>query len=353
MSKESNLTLGDVAKLLGVSRTTMSNAYNRPDQLSERLREEIIERARSLGYHGPNPAGRLLRTGKTKSIGLLFYDRFSRVFEDEFAVQLIKGITAELEIHGVSLLMVPTMTTDDEINNALGALVDGFIVFTDNQEANPVLEMIRSRGLPLVSIDNRYGNAPMVGVDDYAGAKQAANQVIKAGHEKVIILSLAFSRNSDRGFIELERIDRQSDITAVRRAMGYRRSFDDAGVDYRFYEISDSDFNMPAMVDIADEVLDNLCGATVVLCMADHLALQLIRAAHRRGLKVPEDLSVVGFDGIPSGQEHYPILSTVCQKADEKGRAAVRMLLGKQQKQDTILSVSWLEGETLAKPKLK
>lgn len=344
---EAKMTLSAVAKHLGVSRTTVSNAYNRPDQLSVRLREEIIDKARELGYHGPNAVGRLLRTGKTQSIGLLFYDRFSAVFDDEFALQLIQGIMVELERIGVSLLMVPTMTTQQETSQALGALVDGFIVFCESQEASPVLDTIRSRGLPLVAIDHNYAGTPMIGVDDCTGAEVAAQEVVEKGHREVIIVAIAFDVHNERGFIDLATVHQYPDRTPVRRIRGYSHIFDQAGVRYRIFETAQDDLVAPHSTGFADQILDQLGDATAIVCMADRLAIAVMDAAREQGLRIPEDLSIVGFDGIRSAQERSPALSTVCQRADEKGRLAVRMLLGDEPMESKILGVSWLEGQTL------
>jgi DNA-binding LacI/PurR family transcriptional regulator len=346
-SLEPKMTLSAVAKHLGVSRTTVSNAYNRPDQLSARLREEIIEKARELGYHGPNAVGRLLRIGKTQSIGLLFYDRFSAVFDDEFALQLIQGIMVELERVGVSLLMVPTMTTQQESSQALGALVDGFIVFCESQEASPVLETIRSRGLPLVAIDHHYDGIPMIGVDDCTGAKVAAQKVIERGHKNVIIVSIAFNVHNERGFVDPGFVHEYPDRTPVRRIRGYSHVFNKADVQYRIFETAQDDLVSPHATGFAEQIIDNLADATAIVCMADRLAIAIMDVARQKGLRIPEDLSIVGFDGIRSAQERSPTLSSICQRADEKGRLAVRMLLGDEPMESRILGVSWLEGQTL------
>ncbi len=351
--ENSRMTLSDVAQMLGVSRTTVSNAYNRPDQLSAKLRTEIVDKARKLGYHGPNAVGRLLRTGKTQSIGLLFYDRFSSVFDDEFAIQLIKGMMVELEKVGVSLLMVPTMTTQQESSQALGAVVDGFIVFCESQEASPVLETIRSRGLPIVAIDHQYDSMPMVGADDRVGAEVAAQKVVAQGHKDVIVVSLALDVHNPRGFIEPEAFNQYPDRTPVRRGQSYRKVFEQAGVRYRFFETAQMDIVSPHTTGFARYIFEQIAASTAIVCMADRLAIAIMEEARKRGYRIPEDLSIVGYDGISTAQQRSPRLSTISQRADEKGRLAVQMLLGEQPMESKILGVSWLEGETLGPAPVK
>ncbi|MCM0678623.1 LacI family DNA-binding transcriptional regulator, partial [Micromonospora phytophila] len=100
-------TLQAVADAVGVSRSTVSNAYCRPDQLSAALRERILQTARQIGYPGPNPTARSLRRGFVGAIGVLFTSQLSYAFTDPFAVRFLAGVAGAAERHGTSLLLVP------------------------------------------------------------------------------------------------------------------------------------------------------------------------------------------------------------------------------------------------------
>jgi DNA-binding LacI/PurR family transcriptional regulator len=100
------VTLQTIADALGVSRTTVSNAYNRPDQLATELRERILATARELGYSGPDPAARRLRSGRRDVVGLLFTEQLSYAFTDPAAVMLLQGIARATEAAGLALLLI-------------------------------------------------------------------------------------------------------------------------------------------------------------------------------------------------------------------------------------------------------
>ena len=351
MTNTNKLTLKEVARILGVSRTTVSNAYNRPDQLSANLREFIFKRATEIGYHGPNPAGRLLRTGKTDAIGLIFYDRFSSVFEDEQAIELIRGITSELEQNGTSLVMIPTMSTKQESNNTLSALVDSFIIFSGyHDDHSPFLTILKSRGLPAVSIDHKYDGLPAVGINDYSAAQLVASKVVDAGHENIVIMSLALERDQYRGFISPDRYQSKPESTAVNRISGYLDVFNaHPRVKTSIYETSETDLTSENLVDIAADIMRRKPEVTAIICMSDFMAEAVIRAAKRLGRQVPEQLSVVGFDGIKSGQLLDKPLTTIRQPMFAKGQLVARMMLGFEEKQNHTLDFEWLKGETLAR----
>src|SRR5262245_49942227 len=121
-----SVTLQTIAKALGVSRTTVSNAYNRPEQLTAELRERIFAEARRLGYAGPDAAARSLRSKRTGSVGLLFTETLSFAFSDPYAVGFLQGLAETAERHSTSLLLVPI---DSAVEAVRKAMVDGFCLY--------------------------------------------------------------------------------------------------------------------------------------------------------------------------------------------------------------------------------
>src|SRR5262245_55360189 len=144
-------TLATVAEALGVSRMTVSNAYNRPDQLSPELRERVLATARELGYAGPNPVARTLSRGDTGTIGLVLDFPLTDALRDPAAVELLHGVAAGCEQRGLGLTLVPKIAGR---HAALiqSALVDGFILYSA-----PVLDdrlaAVRERRVPYVLVD--------------------------------------------------------------------------------------------------------------------------------------------------------------------------------------------------------
>src|SRR3954453_24099981 len=127
----SNVTLADVAAHLGVSRTTVSNAYNRPNQLSPKLREKVLAAANDLGYCGPDPMARGLRRGSTGSLGLVFDQPLTYAFTDPAAALFLQGMASGLEEHGMALSLIPSMPDGASRSAGLvrSALVDGYVLF--------------------------------------------------------------------------------------------------------------------------------------------------------------------------------------------------------------------------------
>src|SRR5919205_3952114 len=119
------VTLVTVARAVGVSPTTVSNAYNRPDKLSHALRERILEAARDLGYPGPNPAARSLRRGRAGSIGLLFGEELTYVFQDPGALEFLRGLAEGTARQNTVLQLIAALDADEEGASLLAnAIVD-------------------------------------------------------------------------------------------------------------------------------------------------------------------------------------------------------------------------------------
>jgi DNA-binding LacI/PurR family transcriptional regulator len=310
-------TLRDVAAAAGVSIGTASNAFNRPDLISEGLRDRVFEAASRLGYGGPDPAARRLRTGRTGALGVIFTDRLPYAFDDEAAVLFLRGLANALENSGAGLLLIPTSPTREEGSRVVrGAAVDGFIVFS-TPSGDPRLEAALARGLPTITVDEPYDvPTPFIGIDDRGGAEAAGRHLVELGHRRVAVIT----------FPEYARDDRTLPFDVSReRLAGYRAALGD-------------DFD-PGLVFIAytnhpgtgkrllAEMLEVDPMPTAVLVMSDALAAGVVRGAVEAGLRVPDDLSVVGFDGVPSAELTDPPLTTVAQPIEHKGELTAQAIL--------------------------
>jgi DNA-binding LacI/PurR family transcriptional regulator len=310
-------TLRDVAAEAGVSIGTASNAFNRPDLISEGLRDRVFEAASRLGYGGPDPAARRLRTGRTGALGLIFTDRLPYAFDDEAAVLFLRGVANALENSGAGLLLIPTSPTREEGSRVVrGAAVDGFIVFS-TPTGDPRLEAALARGLPTITVDEPLDvPTPFIGIDDRAGAEAAGRHLADLGHRRVAVIA----------FPEYARDDRTLPFDVPReRLAGYRAGLGDAfdpGLVFTGYT------NHPGTGKrLLGEMLEIDPMPTAVLVMSDALAAGVVRGAFEAGLRVPDALSVVGFDGVPSAELTDPPLTTVAQPIEHKGELTARALL--------------------------
>src|SRR5919199_1418762 len=332
------VTLADVAAHLGVSRTTVSNAYNRPDQLSPALRDKVLAAATDLGYAGPDPMARGLRRGQTGSLGLVFDQPLTYAFTDPAAALFLTGMAQGLEEHGAALSIIPRMPEGPQQSAELvrSALVDGYMLFCTAAD-DPRFSAVRGRGLPyvLVEYDDEPGGertTAHVQIDDINGAEQAARHLADLGHRRVAIVT-AYGEGTMTG-PEAQAMARWRVLGG--RLRGWRAGPEAAGVDWSNVTVSaaggsSADHRRPA----AAALLDRAERPTAILALSDVLALGVLQAAAERGIAVPGELSVVGFDDIP--QAAAASLTTVSQPHEEKGRAAVRLLVSGARPSDSVL----------------
>jgi DNA-binding LacI/PurR family transcriptional regulator len=323
------VTLATLAGELGVSRTTVSNAYNHPDQLSPALRATVLEAARRLGYPGPDPLAATLSRGKVGALGLLFFDdphyplRFA--FSDPAHVLFLQGVADACGDAGVGLVLVGGGRGADL---ARAALVDGFVCQYD-VEGDERLQAVVERGLPLAVVDGPPPKgAGHVGVDDRGGAALAARHLLDLGHRRLGVVAAPLSPDRYEGPAGLER-QADAGYGVIRdRLLGYRDAVEAAGLDWAAVPVEERrPYGQEAGRRAAAALLDRPDRPTGLLAMSDELALGAMRAAEELGIAVPGELSVVGFDDTPPAALARPALTTVHQPHHDKGVAAVRWLL--------------------------
>jgi DNA-binding LacI/PurR family transcriptional regulator len=333
------VTLTRIAEELDVSAMTVSNAYNHPDRLSEALRERIFETARKLGYHGPDPVGRSLRRQRTDVVGVLYSNPLSYAFDDPAAVSFLSGLSSVTEEADLGLLLVPASgggaAGGRDPRAAAQAAVDGFVIYSMSDE-EPLLAAALDRRLPVVVVDQPFKEGvPFVGVDDEAAARTAAEHLLHLGHERFAVVSFALSPDVRDGLANPVRQEQAAFHVSRLRLRGYRAALEDAGLLWSkvpVYECpgSSKEFGQRA----AEALLSPERRPTAILAMSDQLALGVIAWATERGLPVPEDVSVVGFDDIPAAASTDPPLTTVHQDHAEKGILAGRMVVSQLRKDD-------------------
>jgi DNA-binding LacI/PurR family transcriptional regulator len=328
-AKPERVTLKTIAEELGVSRMTVSNAYNRPEKLSPALRERVLATAKRLGYLGPDPLAATLRRGHVGALGLLFDDPLPYAFSDPASVLFFEGIAAVCEQERVGLVLVPSrFGKPEDTDLTRTALVDGFIAYCDVADDGR-LDLIEERGLPLVVADGppREG-ARLVGIDDRGAARRAAEHLLELGHRHIGIVALPLSPDGYEGPSDLERQAAGRYHCSRERVTGIRAAFEAAGIDWRTVPIEErAPHGRDSGRRAATALLDRRDRPTALLAMSDELAIGALHAAAERGLAVPDELSIIGFDDTPAAADAQPPLSTVAQPHREKGETAARMLL--------------------------
>jgi DNA-binding LacI/PurR family transcriptional regulator len=330
-AEEQRVTLQSIADRLGVSRTTVSNAYSRPDQLNPKLRERIMQTADELGYCGPDPAARTLRSGHAGVVGVLLAERLSYAFTDPAAVRFLQGVAQVGEREGTGLLLLPPASPDGAgppAGAVRGAVVDGFLVYSMPSDA-PGVQAVVARRLPTVVVDEpRLPGASFVGIDDRAGARSVAEHVLGLGHERIAVITFRLAADSYDGPVSPERQAAATFTITGARLEGYADAVRAAGLRWEDVEIQERMLNSVAGgMDAARVLLARDPRPTAILATSDVLAIGAMRAARELGLAVPDDLSVSGFDDTPDAVLVTPALTTVRQPLLDKGAVAGRLLL--------------------------
>jgi DNA-binding LacI/PurR family transcriptional regulator len=315
-----------VARAVGVSPSTVSNAFNRPERLSPELRRRVLRAAAELGYGGPDPAARSLRAGRAGAIGVILGRRLAYSFDDLATAQFLKGVSDATDPEQLALVLVPGMPDDDAARTPAvrNAAADGLIVYSLPGD-DPLIAAARQRHLPTVIVDSPAiadipaggpGRDPdFVGIDDAAAAEAAIRHLLELGHRRLGIISLPLTAHARPGPID---DFRGTASVPIARLHGCSRALADLAVEQVQFH------NEQTGRAAAHALLDRDPAITALFAFSDPLALGARLAAHDRGLSVPGDLSIVGFDDTaPAGEG----LTTVHQPLRDKGRAATGRLL--------------------------
>ncbi len=315
----------------------MSNAFNRPDQLSAKLRERILKESAELGYFGPNLAARSLRSGESGVIGVMLADSISYSFSDPVANQLLQGIAEVLVEQKKQLLLLSSGVNSAEQSSA-ESLPDGFILYGALQ--GDAFEHVLRTGKPVVAVDFEFSGTASVNIDNEQGAFAIASHALsKNEHSQIAILGLRLIDSSRVCRLTPEDLTSQSQEISRSRLTGYLRAADDKGISVSADKIWHIPINSPERAEIAArEVLTSTPLPNVLFCMSDVIALAALRVAHELNIAVPAQLQVTGFDDIPEASRSTPALTTVCQQSMEKGRLAARMLLEGNEGEQRILA---------------
>ena len=320
------VTLQTIADDLGVSRVTISNAFNRPDQLSAELRERILTRTRELGFAGPDPLARGLRRGRAGAIGVLLDQGLSYAFADPAAVVQFDGLASELSAGGIGLLL--HAGEREHVDLVRGAAVDAWVVASLPSDA-PHLRAAQASRRPLVVLDQpELDGVPTVGIDDAAGAALATRHLLDLGHRRLAVLTTALRPDGYQGLADAHRQRWATYLVSARRLDGVRREVEAAGLPWKdvpVVECARNDLDSGALATW--QLLDRGDQPTAVVTFSDQLALGALRAAHELGVDVPGRLSVVGFDDAPPAATGQPPLTTVAQPLRERGRTAAALAL--------------------------
>lgn len=324
-------TLSDVAVKAGVSVSTASLAFSGAGPVADGTRVRVLEAAATLGYAGPDPVAASLRRGRSGIVGVVVGERLRDAFRDPFAIGMLDAVAESLAPHGLAMLLLP-MSTDaagEPAEQYLTAPLDVVVFATGGLRDEPALVPLRRRAVPLVAVEGPdVPDAVMVRIEDSDGSTAATRHLLGLGHRRIAVVTMPWRPGGRRGPLDEVRRSTEGYPDAVRRLDGVVAVTRPASV----LEAAANDVEegeLAARVLLGRPAHER---PTAILAQSDVLAAGVLRAATSLGLGVPDDVSVVGFDGVDIPWLLPHRLTTVVQPVEEKGaaaaRAAVELLAG-------------------------
>jgi LacI family transcriptional regulator len=305
------VTIEDVARSAGVSAMTVSRVINKEPNVRDKTRDRVLEAIRTLKY-SPNMAARSLAAGDATHIGLL-YSNPSSAYLSEFLVGALDGAR-----HAGCHLVIESCEGEDEAEQAeaarhiAAAAVEGVILPPPLSESVPILTELGIAETPVVTVamGKLYENALNVRIDDFAAAAEMTNYLIGLGHRRIALIK-----------------GHPQQIASAERERGFLAAVNAAGLHPDDVLIEQGYFTFRSGLEAAERLLSHPRRPTAIFASNDDMAAAAVNLAHRRGLDVPQDLSVVGFDDTAPATTVWPELTTIRQPVSQMAGAALDLLL--------------------------
>ncbi|WP_211746443.1 LacI family DNA-binding transcriptional regulator [Paenibacillus sp. Marseille-Q4541] len=318
-------TIKDVAKAANVSVATVSRVLHNLSGYSEKTKKKVLDTIEELGYQ-PNAIARGLVNKRTQTIGVLFPNVSS-----SFSSELLHGIEEVAHEQEFSIIVCNTVADGIRTMKYLQVLrekqVDG-IIFTSELLRDEYYRIIEEMKIPVVLV-NTYSQKyqiPYVKTDDRQAAYQATDYLIQKGHRDIAMIA-----------------GTKSDIIAgIPRVEGYKQALTDNHIDIDESKIVYGDFQLQSGRDAMETLLANETRITAVFAASDEMAIGAMGVAYEKGIKIPEELSIMGYDDLSLAQMVYPPLTTVHQPLKEMGRIAtenlIKLIIGKERVSSNIVT---------------
>jgi len=306
------ITVEEIAKLAGVSRATVSRVVNHHPNIRPEVRERVERIIAEYNYH-PNRAAQSLATHRTNAIGLIVPNSFPLLFNDTFFPRLIQGIAEVCNANDYTVTV--TLTTEPErqmvqFRHVLSSgAIDGVVVANAGID-DPLLPLLRDSGLPFVLVGRNPVQPDLcyVDVDNVSGARVMTRYLIGLNHRAIGIVTGPLGRSAGRDRLE-----------------GYRLALEAAGIPFDDALVAEGDFTEQGGYQAARQLI--AAQPTAIFACSDMMALGVLRALAGEGLRVPDDVSVAGFDDFLAATAANPALTTIAQPVVELGAAAAALLV--------------------------
>jgi len=310
VTEPSKLTILDVARLAGVSRSTVSRVMNGRDDVGTVVRARVLQVIDETGFR-PSATARSLVSRRTGVLGLAIPWRVSELLEDPYFVGLIRGISRASNAAGTTLSFFLFETEEEErdLHRRVVApgLVDGLMLAALRKD-DPLLDEVADSGLPMVSLGRvmHRDDVSWVDVDNFEGSRRAVQHLVGLGHTRIVAIAAP-----------------QQMIAGIDRYNGFVEGMREAALDPRLVEFADwsGEGGYAAMRKLLHH------RPTAVVVASDTMAMGALRAIDDSGLSVPADLAIVSYDGLPAAERSSPPLTTLRQPIPQIGETLIQILL--------------------------
>ncbi|MFH4481088.1 substrate-binding domain-containing protein [Vibrio diabolicus] len=330
-------TMKDIAKLAGVSTSTVSHVINKTRFVSEEISERVNNAAKELNYYAPSALARSLKVNRTKTIGMLV-----TTSTNPFFGEVVKGVERSCYQKGYSLILCNTEGDNERMRQSINTLlqkrVDGLILMCSSLEGERIDVFERYPDIPVVVMD--WG--PMLFTSDkiqdnsLRGGYLAAKYLIDCGHTEI-------------GCITGPLIKHQAQM----RYEGYKRAMNEAGLEFNANWIIESDFECEGGYQAFMKMAQRGTLPSSIFVSNDMMAMGVINAANELNIKVPEQISIIGYDDIHIAKFMSPSLTTIHQPKYRLGQAAVETLVRKLDDKSTEAQVVQLEPALVERKSVK
>jgi LacI family transcriptional regulator len=303
-------SIKDVAKEAGVSIATVSRVLNDVDVVNEETKKKVTEAIKKLDYR-PNIVARSLKTQKTRTIGIVVPD-----ISNQFYPEIVRGAEDVANIYNYNVILCNTDLDSEKEVEYLRVLkekmVDG-VIYMSNSMEDQIIAKLDNLKLPTVLVETNSKNSdfPSVTIDNEKAAYDATTYLIKKGNKKIAYVGVNPDLANARGL----------------RFLGYKKALEDNGIEYDDELVQFGGLKATDGRDGMEVIINKVKKIDAAFCCSDEIAMGVINTLREKGINVPEQVDVIGFENIYASSIYYPKLTTIEEPMYDMGSVGMRMLI--------------------------
>ncbi|EOD00843.1 LacI family DNA-binding transcriptional regulator [Caldisalinibacter kiritimatiensis] len=303
------ITIKEIAEMAGVSKATVSRVLNDSKYVSPEIYSRVMKVIEETGYK-PSFIARSLVNKKTKVVGLLIPD-----ISNPFYSELVKGMVEVANKYDYNILLCNSFFNQKKEMDFLKLLwekeVEG-IIFMTHEITNKHRKFFEKYTRPTVTVNRKFWgfDIPNVDIDNFLAGYDATEYLVKQNHHRIAIVRAPLS----------------DETAGVERYEGYKKALEDYGIDFDEKLVKEGNFKADTGYKAMEDLLELDSPPTAVFCVNDEMACGVINCVVEKGLKVPEDISVVGFDDIPLASMFIPSITTIRQPIYDMGALSMELM---------------------------